>query len=150
MGSQSRAGSGPDEQQESGIMTYEEYLDSPEWKEKQQAVLERDGHRCVACNRPDQLEIHHRTYERIGNELLSDLTTLCRACHGTISSAADVVHPPTGTYVRHVRPYTIEKPERREVEISPESQAIAREIEKASTMEEKRAIWQRHLKERGF
>ena len=29
----------------------------------------------------DNLEVHHRTYERLGEELASDLTVLCNRCH---------------------------------------------------------------------
>jgi hypothetical protein len=41
------------------------------------------GHRCQVCNRGlGTLDVHHRTYERRGQELDEDLTVLCRACHG--------------------------------------------------------------------
>jgi len=41
----------------------------------------RAGGRCQVCNSPDGLEAHHRTYERLGDELPGDLTCLCRKCH---------------------------------------------------------------------
>lgn len=60
---------------------YEAYLQSPEWRERRRRTLERDGYRCRVCNSPDNLDAHHRTYERFGEELDEDLTTLCRRCH---------------------------------------------------------------------
>lgn len=60
---------------------YEKYLQSPEWAAKRDQALERDARRCRACNSPEKLEVHHRTYARLGHEDLNDLTTLCESCH---------------------------------------------------------------------
>lgn len=60
---------------------YAEYLQSDVWKSKAAHARERDCNRCRLCNSPDNLQVHHRTYERIGHELLDDLTTLCDECH---------------------------------------------------------------------
>jgi 5-methylcytosine-specific restriction endonuclease McrA len=63
-------------------MPYREYLRSPEWKAKRERKLEQALGRCQVCNREDMtLEVHHRTYERRGNEWDEDLTVLCRDCH---------------------------------------------------------------------
>lgn len=67
--------------QELRTMPYQAYLQTPEWQEKRDQALERSGHRCQLCNSDDSLNVHHRTYERRGNEELSDLTVLCRQCH---------------------------------------------------------------------
>lgn len=67
--------------QELRAMPYEEYLLTPEWQEKRQQALERADYRCQLCYSPDQLNVHHRTYKRRGNEDRGDLTVLCRACH---------------------------------------------------------------------
>ena len=63
---------------------YYKYIESLEWKTKADAAKERAGHRCQICNRPSieiTLDAHHRTYERLGNELPEDITVLCRNCH---------------------------------------------------------------------
>jgi len=60
---------------------YHEYLQSDEWKSRQLLCLQRDGYRCRICNAAEALEVHHRTYERIGQEDPDDLTTLCDKCH---------------------------------------------------------------------
>jgi hypothetical protein len=67
--------------QELCSMPYEEYLKTPEWREKREQALERDGHCCRVCNSGKNLDVHHRTYVRRGNESPNDLTTLCRSCH---------------------------------------------------------------------
>lgn len=60
---------------------YGEYLNSPEWKAKADACKERAGNRCQLCNKAGRLDAHHRTYERLRNELPEDLIALCRECH---------------------------------------------------------------------
>jgi hypothetical protein len=54
---------------------------SAKWQAKRAARLELAGHRCEVCNSPHEIQVHHRTYERWGNELVSDLLALCRTCH---------------------------------------------------------------------
>lgn len=60
---------------------YAEYLQSPEWKAKQQKARQFANHRCQVCNSPEGLNVHHRTYERLGHEHMGDLTVLCKNCH---------------------------------------------------------------------
>ena len=62
-------------------MTYKEYLQSPEWQVLRRIKLEEAGHRCMVCNGDGKLHVHHRTYERIRMELLTDLIVLCADCH---------------------------------------------------------------------
>lgn len=62
-------------------MPYEEYLQTPEWRQKRELALERDNYCCRVCNSDERLHVHHRTYVRRGNENLEDLTTLCEECH---------------------------------------------------------------------
>ncbi len=58
---------------------------SVRWRLLREQCLARDGHRCMLCNASGPLECHHRTYERAGEEFLSDLTTLCHACHDVVT-----------------------------------------------------------------
>lgn len=60
---------------------YSAYLKTPEWQIRRQLALEFYGATCCLCNSPDHLNVHHRTYERIGQEHLRDLIVLCRPCH---------------------------------------------------------------------
>lgn len=66
-------------------INYYEYIQSPEWKTKAEAAKKRAGYRCVVCNGTDRLEAHHRTYERLGNELPEDITALDHDCHELFS-----------------------------------------------------------------
>lgn len=61
---------------------YSAYLQSEAWKSKRRIAIDRAGGRCQLCNADGCiLEVHHRTYERFGNEDLGDLTVLCGDCH---------------------------------------------------------------------
>jgi 5-methylcytosine-specific restriction endonuclease McrA len=60
---------------------YQTYLRSPEWKAKRARVLEFWDYKCVTCYSHLDLEVHHRTYARLGDELLTDLIVLCDRCH---------------------------------------------------------------------
>jgi hypothetical protein len=67
-------------------VNYYEYIASPAWKRKANAAKEAAGYRCQVCNKGKdngaQLDAHHRTYERLGNECPEDITVLCHKCHG--------------------------------------------------------------------
>lgn len=45
-------------------------------------ALRRAGYRCERCGERGEFHIHHKTYERFGHELPSDVEVLCLACHG--------------------------------------------------------------------
>ena len=63
---------------------WEKYLRSPQWKARRDARLRAVGYKCERCgiNGPSaRLEVHHLTYDRLGNELPSDLSVLCPRCH---------------------------------------------------------------------
>lgn len=61
---------------------YQLYMQSEAWKELRQKIIELDGHSCRKCGASATLEVHHKTYARLGNEDLDDLVTLCARCHG--------------------------------------------------------------------
>ena len=66
-------------------MPYKEYLQSPHWKRRREDKLRAAGRRCQVCNRDSgTLDIHHKTYQRLGQELDGDLIVLCRACHSVL------------------------------------------------------------------
>lgn len=60
---------------------YHTYLNSPEWRTMRKRAFNHYGYLCNLCGRDDHLNVHHRTYERLGHERLSDLTILCQDCH---------------------------------------------------------------------
>lgn len=66
----------------------EGYLKSDHWKSMRRAALERAEGRCQVCNSAKLLDVHHRTYERLGAEKPIDLTVLCRRCHDLFHATA--------------------------------------------------------------
>ena len=61
--------------------SYAEYLATAWWRQRRAQHLEAIGHRCQLCNATGALDVHHRTYERLGAEASADLLALCRTCH---------------------------------------------------------------------
>lgn len=62
-------------------LPYSEYLQTEHWKKLRLEPLRRSGFRCSLCYTNAKLHVHHRTYERLGREYLSDLIALCEDCH---------------------------------------------------------------------
>ena len=60
---------------------YERYLKTKKWKNLAKRVRQRANNRCQHCNTTGLLHVHHKTYERVGNERITDLIALCPACH---------------------------------------------------------------------
>ena len=65
-------------------LVYEDYMASKEWDAKRKRILKRDCG-CRVCNHQHELQVHHRTYDRVGDEDMMDLTVLCRECHKTVT-----------------------------------------------------------------
>ena len=57
------------------------YLRSRHWKETARAKRKQVGWRCQRCGERKRLDVHHKTYIRLGREKLNDLEALCRECH---------------------------------------------------------------------
>ena len=69
---------------------YKEYLNSGEWKHLKGLKLKQVNHTCQGCLESGRvLEVHHLTYERIGMELLTDLTVYCTECHKKAHTISD-------------------------------------------------------------
>lgn len=67
-----------------GSHSYRDYLRSEHWQSVRArfyaSKLYTGGcHCCFATNKP--LEIHHKSYKRLGCERLNDLIAVCRDCH---------------------------------------------------------------------
>lgn len=66
---------------ELGFGSYPEYRASDAYLQRRSEALKAAGGICEHCNEEHPLEVHHRTYERLGNESRWDLIALCRTCH---------------------------------------------------------------------
>jgi hypothetical protein len=64
-------------------ITYREYLLSPHWQDVRRRFWGSKLHNrcCYACGVKRDLQVHHKTYKRIGKERLNDLVMLCGVCH---------------------------------------------------------------------
>jgi len=63
---------------------YYSYLESKQWLEIRVELLYTRGCKCEKCKKdfePQKLQIHHITYDRLFNELPSDLLVVCGRCH---------------------------------------------------------------------
>lgn len=60
---------------------YSAYLASAHWLLVKRKALAHAGNRCQVCNGADRLDVHHRTYVRIGCEWPADVIVLCHDCH---------------------------------------------------------------------
>jgi len=59
--------------------TYQDYLESDDWKEKRNIIL-ADNPFCFICKNKSTV-VHHKTYKRVGCERTRDLMALCYYCH---------------------------------------------------------------------
>jgi hypothetical protein len=62
-------------------MSYEAYLQTPEWRRTRNQALSRAGWQCEwpRCATRDNLKVHHRNYEHLGAERDEDVRVLCSA-----------------------------------------------------------------------
>jgi 5-methylcytosine-specific restriction endonuclease McrA len=63
------------------MATYPEYLASPAWQRTRRQALLRADFTCARCRATTRLQVHHVTYQRLGDEWPDDLEVLCAACH---------------------------------------------------------------------
>lgn len=65
------------------MIDYAEYLASAKWRKVRQLALERAGQKCQICGSKNSLDVHHNTYDHLGNEdeHLEDLVVLCADHH---------------------------------------------------------------------
>lgn len=73
---------------------YAAYRRTPCWQAVRRLALLRADHACQVCASPEQLEVHHRTYARLGREQATDLLVLCRACHALFHTAGRLIDAP--------------------------------------------------------
>ncbi len=62
---------------------YENYLASPEWKQKRDKIIQKNPF-CQECKINFAEDVHHLTYKNLYNEKDYELIALCRSCHKKI------------------------------------------------------------------
>jgi hypothetical protein len=63
---------------------YHSYLNSEEWHDKRNKMLEYSDYKCSMCSASENLQVHHLNYNTVGNESLGDLLVVCNSCHKKI------------------------------------------------------------------
>lgn len=116
---------------EIGPRPLREHPNPKHWEEVRNAALARDGG-CRLCGDTSRLEVHHRSYERWGRELPSDLTTLCRDCHDLITGAQMKMRAERREWTppQAIRP-VVEKIDREPAVLPGPQEIVRREIERA-------------------
>jgi hypothetical protein len=60
---------------------YRRHLFSSEWHDIKRKVMERAQNICEGCGDYKATEIHHLSYEHMGNEFLWEVVAVCADCH---------------------------------------------------------------------
>lgn len=63
---------------------YNAYLQTDAWKTIRQRVMQRACNRCEGCGIARATQVHHLTYDRVGEEMLFDLVAICDDCHAKV------------------------------------------------------------------
>src|SRR5207249_699404 len=72
-----------------GFESYNDYLDSELWQRtKRRYRVSRSPQQCLVCG-DLHYELHHQTYERLGEEEMRDLVPLCDEHHSRLHELLD-------------------------------------------------------------
>jgi hypothetical protein len=63
---------------------YLTYITSPQWAARRREHLDLCDHWCEICHTRRAIQVHHWSYERLGNESPQDLCAVCVPCHWRI------------------------------------------------------------------
>lgn len=66
---------------ELALKDYQAYLQTEHWLTIRHAALGRARFCCALCNSRKDLQVHHRSYEHLGEEWDCDTLVLCAECH---------------------------------------------------------------------
>ena len=62
-------------------VNYREYLRTEKWRKKRSKIMARAAGFCEGCGDREPSEVHHLTYDNVGDEFLFQLVALCGPCH---------------------------------------------------------------------
>jgi 5-methylcytosine-specific restriction endonuclease McrA len=80
---------------------YAKHIKSARWRNMKRDIGRLRGNRCERCRSTFQLQLHHKTYERLGRESPSDLELLCTACHTKADKERDAATRQRGDNTRY-------------------------------------------------
>jgi hypothetical protein len=64
---------------------YQTHLQSNTWRQKRELVFRRARYTCEACGLDEAWEVHHLSYDNLGDEPLWELAAVCQGCHRRIT-----------------------------------------------------------------
>jgi hypothetical protein len=77
-----------------GFDSYESYLKSDHWKAFRTKYWNRHKNKCYCCGSTKKCDLHHITYEHLGQERQKDVKPLCRSCHDKVHAVIHEYHVP--------------------------------------------------------
>ncbi|MBU5323600.1 MAG: hypothetical protein SO136_07015 [Sarcina ventriculi] len=60
---------------------YENYIHSSKWRRRRARALMLGNYKCAKCGARNKLQVHHLSYQHLGDELDYELMVLCHSCH---------------------------------------------------------------------
>ena len=63
-----------------GYRDYNGYTSSHHWGDFKRRWFEHNERKCDFCGSEENIQLHHKTYERLGRERFKDVQPLCRTC----------------------------------------------------------------------
>jgi 5-methylcytosine-specific restriction endonuclease McrA len=76
--------------------SYNEYLNSDEWRGKRAKVMERAGNLCEGCRSKPATQVHHLHYRHVFAEFLFELVAVCEECHTRLHAEDEPEQKPVG------------------------------------------------------
>lgn len=125
-------------------MNYYEYIKSEGWKSKREWALRLADYKCQVCNKNININVHHRTYENLGNERPGDLIVLCKDCHKLFHDNNKLPEKPSGEELSLKNINTIDNLLKQLVCITKELSNIENNIEDSYKTSKK---WNEHIQE---
>ena len=82
----------------SSALSYENLLKLPQWRDKRNSILARDGYKCKYCGSKRFLNVHHKYYLKYPNNQMvppwkyndDALITLCNNCHKKVHQQKNI------------------------------------------------------------
>ena len=68
---------------------YGNYLASPEWHAIRRKIIDASRGICEYCRTSPAVQVHHKTYDRVGQERMEDLSAVCLKCHQQLHSSSE-------------------------------------------------------------
>ena len=68
---------------------YSDYLKSRHWAKFKAKYRSKAIYQCCLCESTEKLQLHHKTYQRVGNEKIGDCVYLCANHHLLVHKCRD-------------------------------------------------------------